>query len=344
VAQSTIAVTTATCPAPSFGSGSSAVTVPCSLNVQYTLSTAPNPVSPITPVWMGINSGHNNDTSWMTYMKRLGVNGVRIFGLAGSIPSSTATTLGLQSWVVAGGGTWGADFSGVAVSGLASFQTAVSYMRSYNGHTPSLAFTWSNPPRWATFEGMLDNNLGGPTGGSLLQSVTSLQGMGIEPLLVFWLSCSNFAFSTLDVSNPTYWAQSWELYKHTYMAMRWAYMHGVRKFEFWNEPDLSSACVTYYSWLNYYAIQTTAIQNAFADLSQDVANGLLPCPVANCATFKPIIYASAFAQASFSGVSSASTGTSPYLATFPGDYYPTLGRRRCSTSTRSFRSPAARGA
>ena len=26
---------------------------------------------PARPQWMGINSGHNNDTSWLVYMKRL---------------------------------------------------------------------------------------------------------------------------------------------------------------------------------------------------------------------------------------------------------------------------------
>ena len=68
-----------------------------------------------------------------------------------------------------------------------------------------------------------------------------------------------------------------------------------------------------------------AIQDVFTDLNSDVAAGTpssVTCPVANCATYLPEIYASAFAQASFSGVSTASTGTSPYLSTYPHDYYP----------------------
>ena len=63
--------------------------------------------------------------------------------------------------------------------------------------------------------------------------VTALQLAGITPLLVFWLSCSTFAFSTLDVNNPVYWQEHWELYKHTYMGIRWAYINNVTKFEFW---------------------------------------------------------------------------------------------------------------
>lgn len=38
---------------------------------------------------------------------------------------------------------------------------------------------------------------------------TNHQALNIEPLLVFWLGCTNFAFSTLDPTNPTYWAEHW---------------------------------------------------------------------------------------------------------------------------------------
>ena len=47
--------------------------------------------------------------------------------------------------------------------------------------------------------------------------------------------------------------------------------------------------------MEHYTLQSQAIQNAFADLNADVANGVIPCPVASC-PFKPIIVASAFAQ------------------------------------------------
>ena len=116
---------------------------------------------------MGVNSGHNNDTSWLVYMKRLNANGVRVFGLAGSIPSSTQSASGLQTWVTTknaadgNSGSWGADFNGVAVTSLATFTSAVALMRTHDGHTPG-AGSFTNPPRWATYEGMMTSNLGAP--------------------------------------------------------------------------------------------------------------------------------------------------------------------------------------
>ena len=43
----------------------------------------------------------------------------------------------------------------------------------------------------------------------MASQVATLQANGIEPLLVFWLSCSTFTFSTLDVSSATYWGEHW---------------------------------------------------------------------------------------------------------------------------------------
>ena len=60
-----------------------------------------------------------------------------------------------------------------------------------------------------------------------------MQSAAIEPLLVFWMGCPVFSFSTLDPQNQWYWAERWELYKHQYMAALWAFKHGVRKMEFW---------------------------------------------------------------------------------------------------------------
>lgn len=128
------------------------------------------------------------------------------FGLAGNIPSSTATTTGLQTWVTAAGAPWGADLNGVAVSNLATFTAAVSQLRSYAGHTPGI-MAWANPPRWPAFDMMMSSSVGGPTGNSMAAQVAGLQANGITPLLVFWLSCTVFQFSTLDVSKATYWAE-----------------------------------------------------------------------------------------------------------------------------------------
>lgn len=86
--------------------------------------------------------------------------------------------------------------------------------------------------------------------------------------------------------------------------------------------------MTYRSWAEFYTLQTQAIQNAFSDLNGDVATGALPCPVAAC-PLRPIIHASAFAQATFNGQSTAATAsfgsTTPYSSLYPDDYYAYYG-------------------
>ena len=155
----------------------------------------------------------------------------------------------------------------------------------------------------------------------MLNTVAGAQSIGVEPLLVFWMGCGVFSFTTLDPTSSTYWAERWELYKHQYVAARWAFNHGVRKLEFWNEPDLNSDCITAYSWLEHYTLQSQSIQNAYADLNADVAANRIPCPVAAC-PFQPIILASAFAQDTYVlGPSSASSSYKPLANGLWSSYY-----------------------
>ena len=117
---------------------------------------------------------------------------------------------------------------------------------------------------------------------------------------------------------------------------------GVRKYEFWNEPDLSAQCITYYSWMEFYTLQSQAIQNSYADANADVVAGRTPCPVASC-PFQPIIIASAFAQSETgpssglptpdvaaattycTGAANVTGACSPYAATYPADFYAYMG-------------------
>lgn len=87
--------------------------------------------------------------------------------------------------------------------------------------------------------------------------------------------------------------------------------------------------MTYYSWGDYYTLQTQAFQNAFADMNVDyVGKSAFTCPFAiygmTC-PMSPAIYASAFASVG-TFISSPSApnvvATSPYASTFPGDFYP----------------------
>lgn len=279
----------------------------------YTASTAPSAASSRSPQWIGVNSGHNADPSWVAWMSRLGVNAVRSFGL-----NAMGTTL--SSFVSHAGGTYGADLTGAPVNSVVEFEAAVAQLRSVQGRTPNAAHTWANPPAWAAFAAQMNANASTPDGGSLSATVAALVANGIETLLVFSLNCNQFSLVTMDPSNAAYWQNRWELYKHQYIAARWAYANGVRKLEFFNEPDLGEACVTTASWLDYYTLQSRAIQNSFADSNADVAEGAAECVAASCPV-QPLIYASAFASATFSG--SISSG-GPYG--LPGDGYSYFGQ------------------
>jgi hypothetical protein len=285
---------------------------PAALNVSYVLSGTP---SGVPPPALGVNSGHNWDPGWLAWVRHLGVSTVRVFGLAGAVST-------LETFVTAGGAPWGADLNGVSVASQSGFQAALAQLRGPSGHL-SAPEAWANPPGWAAHAALMNATSVAPNGNSMQGVVSALRAAGVQPLLVFWLGCANFAFSTLNPAQPAYWAERWELYKHQYVAARWAFLNGARKLEFWNEPDLNAPCITYYSWLEHYTLQSQAIQNAFADLSADVAAGLIPCPAGLTCPQAPAIYASAFAQASFSGVSAA-TAQPPSAGLFPGSpgYYP----------------------
>lgn len=165
-----------------------------------------------------------------------------------------------------------------------------------------------------------------------------------------------------------------ELFRHQYLAARWAHARGVRKLEFWcaqpkyrrnyartsclhsarethavlfssrrssvpraprNEPD-TAPCITYYSWLEHFTLQSQAVQNAFADANAAVAAGALACAQDAACPLQPAIYASAFAQAQFNGTAQQAAGGAA-TARFPGspgyypdDYYAYLGQARHS--------------
>ena len=125
--------------------------------------------------------------------------GVRMFGGLGSMSS-------LSSWV---GASWGRSQDGTPVSSQATWAAAVAQLRTPAGHSPASAGSFQNPVQWGVLDAMLNASTTTPTGGSLLSAVLSLQGAGIEPLLVEWLPCSVFAFTTLDPGSPTFWAEHW---------------------------------------------------------------------------------------------------------------------------------------
>ena len=78
-----------------------------------------------------------------------------------------------------------------------------------------------------------------------------------------------------------------------------------------NEPDLNAPCINFNAtqWNDYYLIQTSAINHAFADLNADFLAGALPCPQTFLpCPLQPIVMASAFASSTFSGDASPPAG------------------------------------
>lgn len=129
---------------------------------------------------------------------------------------------------------WSNDVNNNSVTSFASFQTAVATLRTPEGRSAS--YPWPNPVQWTALNVALSTpEYNNPLGGGALQTVQALQVLGIEPVVVFSLTCTQFNFSTIDASRSTYWGERYELYKIHYMSATWAFRQGVRKYEFWCE-------------------------------------------------------------------------------------------------------------
>jgi hypothetical protein len=276
----------------------------CAATTPVQLVTASSPVTGITPLTLGINLGHRNeqDKSWVTYLKYLGVNAARSFGL--NALGSYAT---LQALVTSAGGTWGHALDNTAVSDITSFYAAVAALRAPHGHNPAFQNTYAYPVLWNLIESNL-NTTDYTSPSSALQGnpndyINELNKMGVPMLAVDWLTCSNYAFSTSDHTQAIYWGERWELYKHQYALSVWSYNRGIYVFEFWNEPDLNAACINATTWPEHVVIRPLAIRNAYADMNADVANGVLACPqyFSSCPVTNLNIMASAYSQGSWNG-------------------------------------------
>lgn len=270
-----------------------------------TLKVGGSPSGSPTSQTLAVNVGHNWDPSWQLFMSRLGVKGARMFGGTGGVKPRTLY-----------GAAFGKDLNGNMVTSGAAYTAAVAQLRTPAGHNSATAgASYSNPPNFAAYNNALASvDTTSPSGNSIQAQVQALWGLGIEPLVVQWAPCGSFNLTVFTESDPSYWPERWELYKQQYVLGVWAWTNGVRKIEWWNEPDLNAGCIAYDNpaigasqWLHYYLIQTSALRHSFADLNAEVAAGtrqcgqrFLPCP------FNPVIMASAFASSGYDGPASPS--------------------------------------
>jgi len=295
----------------------------------YTISaTSPGLSSNV----IGVNLGHKapEDSTWTAFMERSQFNGARMFG-AGGVPTGStimAVAANVSGWVL------GSSVDGTLVTSQATFIAAMNLLSVTENHTPKP----TTAPKLALPWAAIDTNMafrdasGGVSSwsqGSVDTAVSTLNALGIEPLLVQQLGCSSgpdpskLMFSTMDTTNATYWTQRWEVYKHSYALASWAWRRAVSTIELENEPDFSSNNIPCWcfmnKWLDFINVRFLAAKNAFADLNADLASGKATIANGLCASFgcpktnvTLNLYSSAFASTSYGVL--ASTATSPSCA------------------------------
>lgn len=107
--------------------------------------------------------------------------GVRVFGGTGGVSPQ-------DSWNSA---RYGRDLNGNAVGTAAAYVAAASQLRSFAGHDPAQASSWTLPAPFAKYDqelGLAPSSVDvtKPSGNSFLAQIQSYQSMGIEPLAVQW--------------------------------------------------------------------------------------------------------------------------------------------------------------
>ena len=88
------------------------------LTISISSSLESKPLSAVTPLTYGINLGHKNsaDTSWLAFIKYLGVKAARSFGVGGLASTSLSLpTKGIGASVNGLTESYGSSLSGVVV-------------------------------------------------------------------------------------------------------------------------------------------------------------------------------------------------------------------------------------
>ena len=121
------------------------------------------------------------------------------------------------------------------------------------------AYPWKNPVKWKTIFDQIAT-VSRAIYGSDENTINRLNSIGINTLVVEHISCSASTKLDLTSFNPSaasYWAERWELYKHSYAMAVWARNKGVKMVEFYNEPDLDlGSCLNVAKFQDYYYIRS----------------------------------------------------------------------------------------
>jgi hypothetical protein len=339
-----------------------------------TLSSASTGTSPAV---QGVNIGHHHpsDSSWLAMLQFLGANSVRSFGLGGlgvtgsylgtlhetsmsgispgtgaaahlaysSETSSSSSTSSDAGLTINQAFAWGNGLTNNTIDSLATWQAAVTLLRTPAGRDPSNPSNFFYPAAWNTVEQNMattdTSKVSYELSGNPNNTAASLNALNISMLAVYGLTCSNFAFDATAPGQSVqfgypfppanvpyrwvpnyYFAERWELYKHQYVVAGWSWKRGIQRSEYWNEPDLGGAsCINGTTWLEHVTLRSQAIQDAYSDFNADVAAGRIPCPAPWVARgfscpIMPIVTASAFASGAFTYVGPAAS--IPYAGPF----------------------------
>jgi hypothetical protein len=250
-------------------------------------------------------------------MQHLGVNGARMFGMAGfgitnsgySAMAQTATAGVASTQSAMRLAMYGKSVDGSAVVDQTSFNAAVALLRTPAGRNANNPAGWPYPPAWNQVEVNMATTDTSAAAAELVgnpsATLKSLNSVGIALLAVNWLSCTTntFVFQSLDPTTATYWSERWELYKHQYILAGWAWKRAIVRTEYWNEPDLNAPCINGSTWVEHVTLRSLSIQNAYADFNADVAAGTIACPsypaLGTSCPLSPVVTASAFSSATF---------------------------------------------
>jgi hypothetical protein len=243
------------------------------LDLKATLTT-----SGTSPAIIGVNVGHRYPGSnWPIWLRRLGVNGARVFTTA-----TWGSKLNSATWT--GTTNWGKSLSGVTVVDQTTFEAAVAELRTTAGHTPSSAASWAFPVKWSKFDSKFNTTVTSAPADeqegnhdATLATVSSTLPNNALVVISLGLSSIGQDASVLDtatageraplaaaavpppagllapgtdvvcVHHPcchahttAYWSKSWEVYKHIYAFSRYLWVRNITRLELYNEPDLDS--------------------------------------------------------------------------------------------------------
>jgi len=285
--------------------------------ITLTLSGATNGTT--SPV-LGVNLGqrYDGETSWTAFLRHSGVNGARLFGMNGLPAGATFNVTNTYS----APGTYGSqaqqanfgnDFFNNPVGNQSAFFAAVNLLHSsdYRGRNASNPRNFTFPAPWNAYYGnmlVIDNSTADTQSqGSPAGNLAALRMLNIQPLSVHWLTCSVLTWQTTDPTNPTYWAERWEVYKYQYVLATWSWSNGVARIEYWNEPDLNAACINGVTFLEHMTLRSLAIKHAYADANADVAAKVIPCPTGLACPFNVQVVTSAFAKDTFGTLGTAAS-------------------------------------